>query len=59
MNQFEFEAILKVIQSGAPALAEELTNAFVGLVERERTLALKVKELEERLCEKAPTKEVN
>lgn len=50
MGQFQFEAIIKLIHSGAPALAEELTEAFVKIVESERTLALKVEQLEERIA---------
>lgn len=50
MSQFEFEAILKIIHSGAPALAEELTNAFVKLVESERTATLRVEELEKQIA---------
>lgn len=50
MSQFEFEAILKIIHSGAPALAEELTNALVKLVESERTATLRVEELEKQIA---------
>lgn len=50
MSQFEFEAILKIIHSGAPALAEELTDAFVKLVESERTATLRVEELEKQIA---------
>lgn len=50
MSQFEFEAILKIIHAGAPALAEELGNAFVKLVESERTLTLRVEELEKQIA---------
>lgn len=61
MGQFEFEAILKIIGSGAPALAEQLGNAFIKLVESERTLALRVEELEKQVrsyqCVKPEIKE--
>lgn len=49
MNQFKFEAIVKIIQAGAPALAKELTDAFVEVVESQRTLALHAEELEKQL----------
>ena len=63
MSQFEFEAIIKIIHSGAPALAEDLTNALVRLVESERTANLRVEELEKQValysrpCENVQEKE--
>lgn len=50
MSQFEFEAIIKIIHAGAPALAEGLCEAFVKLVESERTLTLRVEELEKQVA---------
>lgn len=32
MNQMQFDVIVAIIKSGAPALAEELVNALVNLV---------------------------
>ena len=32
MNQYQFDTIVKVIESGAPALANELCNALNDLV---------------------------
>ena len=33
MNQFQFELICKIIENGAPALANELCGALNGLVQ--------------------------
>ena len=38
MTQFQFDAIVKIIQSGAPALANELCNALNNLVNEHNKL---------------------
>ena len=60
MDQFTFEAIIRIIHSGAPVLAEGLADSFVKLVESERTLTLRVEELEKQLaaCSKVKPTEV-
>ena len=49
MDQFTFEAIIKIISAGAPVLAEALVNDFVRLVESEQTLRLRNEELEKQV----------
>ena len=44
MDQFDFECIVKLIQIGAPALAERLIGSLVKLIESEARLQLKGKE---------------
>lgn len=39
MNQLQFEMIMKIIQNGAPALADELCNALGNLVNDRNHLA--------------------
>lgn len=39
MNQFQFDLICKIIETGAPALANELIGAMRGLAEDYNRLA--------------------
>ena len=48
MDQFDFECIVKLIQTGAPALAERLIGSLVKLVESEASLRLQLKGKEEK-----------
>ena len=52
MTQFQFETIVRIIKSGAPALANELCEALVNVVEENATLRKRVNEL-------TPTTEVS
>ena len=45
MTQFQFETIVRIIKSGAPALANELCEALVNVVEENATLRNRVNEL--------------
>ena len=45
MTQFQFETIVRIIKSGAPALANELCEALVNVVEENATLRKRVNEL--------------
>jgi len=47
MTQEQFNVIMKIIKSGAPALADELCDAFVGVIKNNQELSAKVKELAE------------
>ena len=38
MTQFQFETIVRIIKSGAPALANELCEALVNVVEENANL---------------------
>ena len=46
MTQFQFDAIVKIVQSGAPALANELYNALNNLVNEYNKLLKEKQELE-------------
>lgn len=45
MNQLQFEMIMKVIQNGAPALADELCGALANLVNDRNKLAEENKQM--------------
>jgi hypothetical protein len=49
MTQFQFDTIIRIIQSGAPALAKELCEAMVNLVEAKQNLERKVEDLTKEL----------
>lgn len=38
MTQFQFETIVRIIKSGAPALANELCEALVNVIEENANL---------------------
>lgn len=42
MDQFDFECIVQLIKTGAPALADRLISSLVKLIESEATLKLKL-----------------
>ena len=54
MNQFQFDAIVKIVESGAPALANELCNSLNDLVNDYNVL---LKEKEEREAKQLAKKE--
>ena len=56
MSQFQFETIIRIIKSGAPALANELCEALVNVIEENATLRRKVDELTPK-TEEAKTEE--
>lgn len=68
MTQFQFDTIIRIIQSGAPALAKELCEAMVNLVEAKQNLEHKVEDLTKELeanqllkrcdCEKNESEEI-
>ena len=56
MNQYQFETILKIIESGAPALANELCNSLNDLVNDRNALAQENEELKAKISNKKSTK---
>lgn len=63
MTQFQFEVICKVIESGAPALSNELCSSLNDLVVDRNQLAKQVEDLKSQLDKtnsnsKAVTKDV-
>lgn len=46
MDQFEFECIIQLIKTGAPALSDRLCKALIDLIESEATLRLTVQNIQ-------------
>lgn len=46
MNQQQFDVIIAIIRNGAPALANELVESFIKLVNERNELKRKLEELE-------------
>ena len=53
MTQFQFDLICKIIESGAPALAEELCGALNNLVQNRNALAVENEQLRKELTTEA------
>ena len=49
MTQYQFETIIKIVNNGAPALAEELNNSLNDLVIDRNNLAKENEELKKEL----------
>ncbi len=45
MNQYQYDTIIKLIANGAPALAEELCNAFADVITERNRLRIELDEL--------------
>lgn len=52
MNQFHYDAITKIICSGAPALADELCQSFANLVNERNSLKSELDEIKKQNKEK-------
>ncbi len=51
MTQLQFEMICKIVENGAPALADELCGALDGLVKRHNFLQKEVERLSTETCD--------
>lgn len=49
MTQYQFDTIIKIVENGAPALADELNNSLNDLVIDRNNLAKENKEMKEEL----------
>lgn len=58
MNQFQYDVIIKVISSGAPALANELCTSLSDLVNDRNALAKENEELKSKIEESKCVKEL-
>lgn len=47
MTQFQYDAIVKIICSGAPALADELCRCLADLINENSEIKKEIKELKE------------